>query len=361
MIFSRGNRFDVFLLGPEGETGVLTAGGQTGKALYGVTEPVYYVAPDIISEDEVTVQFWARISKEGGGGSGAGVEMKAVEGKDSAMKVKLDKMDILNGMGKTACAMEKAVVKDKCVQPPDVPRCSGPRTEIPEIVTKANKNGFAGEIVSCGPNDLAFFQPSKNQFFTPYEDSIEICFDEEAKTWRFSLRKVEVNVIIDECPENLASYRIIRSIEQVNHISDKCCAWDDFNGQLDKYPVQVRRGGYIIYKASVEQHEQVHKRHFEQDIEKAKKDILEPLLKGVNAFCEDYPTYEKGKKRLKEVIDNAMNSFKERVAELWNIRTEDSNYELKTQSDTTVSSKIRDYIRALGLGEMGCTYPYTCK
>ena len=360
MIFSRGNRFDVFLLGPEGETGVLTAGGQTGKALYGVTEPVYYVAPDIISEDEVTVQFWARISKEGGGGSGAGVEMKAVEEKDSAMKVKLDKMDILNGMGKTACAMGKAVVKDKCVQPPDVPRCSGPRTEIPEIVTKENKNGFAGEIVSCGPNDLAFFQPSKNQFFTPYDDSIEICFDEEAKTWRFSLRKVEVNVIIDECPENLASYRIIRSIEQVNHISDKCCAWDDFNGQLDKYPVEVRRGGYIIYKASVEQHEQVHKSDYEKDIETAKKRVLE-ALKGINAFCEDYPTYEAGKKRLTDVIKNVLEQFKNEVTRLWDARIQDSNYELKTQSDTTVSSKIRDYIRALGLGEMGCTYPYTCK
>jgi len=55
--FDRQGLYDVFLLGSEGETGFLTANGQTGTALYGVTEPVYYVAPDVISEDEVTVQF----------------------------------------------------------------------------------------------------------------------------------------------------------------------------------------------------------------------------------------------------------------------------------------------------------------
>ena len=86
--FDRQGLYDVFLLGPEGETGTLVAGEEAGVELYDVTEPVYYVAPDSISEDEVTVQFWAKIHKAGGG-IPASVQMKPEEGTSSAGKLKL--------------------------------------------------------------------------------------------------------------------------------------------------------------------------------------------------------------------------------------------------------------------------------
>jgi len=117
LTFDHGSRFDVFLLGSEGETGTLVAGEQTGTELYDVTEPVYYIAPDSISEDIITVQFWARIHKAGSGGAGANAQVKPVEDTSIVAKTKLqnetihENKSILKQMQQNSCAVSSATVK----------------------------------------------------------------------------------------------------------------------------------------------------------------------------------------------------------------------------------------------------------
>jgi hypothetical protein len=250
-------------------------------------------------------------------------------------------------------------IEKECVQPLSVPRCSEPRTEVPNIIVTERKNGFADETVNCGTDKLEIFKPSDKKFFTPYEDKIEVCFDDNTKSWRYNLPEVEVNVILDECSDNIARYTKLGSVTDVVFIPDKCCAWRDFKGQLNKYPITTRKNGYLIYEA-VQLHEQVHKADFLEDVEKAKKEVLEALLKGLNPSCEEYPTFEAGKGRIEEVIDIALNEFKSEAKDNWNSRAQQSNYELKTQSNPKVEDKVNEYIKALGLGSTGCPGDFIC-
>jgi hypothetical protein len=250
-------------------------------------------------------------------------------------------------------------IEKECVQPLSVPRCSEPRTEVPNIIVTERKNGFADETVNCGTDKLEIFKPSDKKFFTPYEDKIEVCFDDNTKSWRYNLPEVEVNVILDECSDNIAPYAKLELINDVKFIPDKCCAWRDFKGQLNKYPITTRRKGYLIFEA-VQLHEQVHKADFLEDVEKEKRKVLEALLKGLNPSCEEYPTFEAGKNKIEEQIKGVFDLFESEVKKDWNSRAQDSNYELKTQSNKIVEDKVNEYIKALGLGPTGCPGDIIC-
>jgi hypothetical protein len=61
-----GERFDIELIGPEGDIGALKAiGGQPSSKLIGVIPPVIYIAPASISEESINVRFL--VSKSGNG------------------------------------------------------------------------------------------------------------------------------------------------------------------------------------------------------------------------------------------------------------------------------------------------------
>jgi hypothetical protein len=342
--------------GAGGENGFLLVGGSIGTSFTGVTQPISYIAPMVIQGDSLVVPIAVSKSESGGGGGIAASFQK----KDS-LKISLKKNSAISPRIMSECITENVTVKDECILSSDVPRCSGPTTEVPQINIKENENGFAGEnvqVCNTNPDEFAFFKPSANQFITPY--TIDVCFDENTKNWKYNLPAIQINVIVGKCENKFGQYQVIKSIEEAGMISSKCCANKDFTGLLDQYPILTRKGGYIIYDA-IMQHEQVHKADFEKDIVKASEILA--ALKGFGAMCKYYPTLEKAKEKIEEQVKKTLGYFKDDAINNWCSRTQTDGqedeakkleYEQKTQSDPQVREIIEKYIKALGTVQSDC-------
>ena len=283
MIFSRGNRFDVFLLGPEGETGVLTAGGQTGKALYGVTEPVYYVAPDIISEDEVTVQFWARISKEGVGGSGAGVGMKAVEGKDSAMKVRLKEETIqinqklMGQMEQSSCVMRNAVIKS-------YPLCKN--APIVNIKKVHQDNNRACDLLTGAGTTFVYFGDRLAR-----EDNviISICFDEKKKKPRIQIEVIQALVIYGVCENDMT---VVNSIDDIP--AEKLCEYKNEIKERIKFLKEPNNVDERVMPWTIALREEIMV-HERAHVPKAYKDVQAAVNKVLKKYRDEAISWQEAK------------------------------------------------------------------
>ena len=330
LIFDHGSRFDVFLLGPEGETGFLTANGQTGTALYGVTEPVYYVAPDEIRGDEVTVQFWARIHKPGSGGAGANAQVNTVEdaireGALSTNQQTMQKDQMLQSLASTACMMSKATIGK-----PNFPLCVDNMNyedwEI-EIINNNNQCGDGGNVWKW-PLKWLTDDPTKEYYIFP-----EICFDEANKCYGLMIPKVssilfkciggpccvwtkEINSKNDVKDEEEAKYvikELDKQVKRINEIIEKYRSLEITGGDDLSWEEKRIDMSKVYYRYGILRHEENHMAWFFEIFRKALIITKQGLpactqLKGMN--INQIEEYFKPKiKELQEKYTNILNGI----------------------------------------------------
>jgi hypothetical protein len=322
------------LIGPSGDT--------SSTMLECVEQGFRYVAPDSITGSSLETHISAVLA-EGCGG------LRPVGGQ-SAGKMK-DKGEETPRLSLAECPVFASVVVKEgggCQDGVPCPTSSEP----PHIIVQTRADGFAGMYIDCSdPRTEAAFRPVDDRLTEPL--NVEPCRD--GKSWRFVVSTIEVNTIIDNCQGNRGDKRYLNSLQQVLGISDKCCAWIDFQLQYQYPLVRARPSAYRIQPA-IDAHERVHKEDFTRIVERQKREIFDLIYNSLHPPCADF-TEEQAKEYGRTTLESTLRFMMDEVIAEWkdfSSRPTVEEYERQTQGNRLVKDIIKEFIDALRLGPAGC-------
>jgi hypothetical protein len=375
-------KFDIELIGPEGDIGALQVnGGTPSKKLIGVIPPITYIAPTSISEDSITVGFM--VSKSVGTAASAKVPLIGLL-KDStknlakAAEPSIGIVDISSAqVAMTGCPLGGVTIKNaNC--PPGT-QCDSPDPIVPKVTVVPKKSGeIEGENINCSnPDDKASFQTIRDdkhkKAFKYDEDKVSVCCNGELKMWVLQMPPFDLFAILDYCSKNLEGYHIIEP-DQKEYMwqrekCDRCFALKCFNLILNDeniYPVQFYEDGYVI-REMLAAHENIHKSDYQIDVDNACKKVFADKI-GMRVLKKSYKTAESARKYflgqgigylLKNLLQLANEKYTERTKTKYydaadTKREKPYSYEQWTQRNQKVIDVLKDYKTNLKITDLTC-------
>lgn len=253
----------------------------------------------------------------------------------------------------------------------DAPQCTGSPT-MPTITLKELKRPDMVPLDPCNPKfdedgnvRGGGFKPLE-LWAKPFEDFvIQPCFNSETDNWQFSIPEITVKVYLDLCENNILGNGqvFINSISDIP-IGDYCTALMDFKDHLN-YPVGDAAPGplpkrplkYLI-RPVFYNHEEIHKRYYEEFLNKRKPDF-EKAIQSYKLKCDEAKNVEDIAVKAEEMIKKDLGIYLSGTLRDWALdtggfsndpdrkRKKDYNEQIRTQGSKEYREYLKTYIDAL--------------